>query len=234
MTIDIGSTTIHRFPHGFINKRAEPILVTTLTEKRHPKLIEMYLAYRPRNSFSGLPPIRDEACIRWVRDMIANGANLVAMSFEEGIVGHGALFPASEDTCEMLLVISPGHQKVGIGGELARCLIQLGQEMDFGQIRLCVEAGNHVARHVYEKCGFAYLTRGLTAELDMSLDLARCRGAPGEAVRKVMNPRGIAQHPRDALQGRPHDLPERRPGRAAHGQGPEEAGGHPLRDGPDG
>ena len=38
----------------------------------------MYLAYQPRNSFQGLPPIKDEVCVRWVRDILVNGIHLIA------------------------------------------------------------------------------------------------------------------------------------------------------------
>jgi CBS domain-containing protein len=195
MTIDQTRTTIHRFPHGFINKRAEPTLITTLTERRHRQLIDMYLAFQPRNSFSGLPPIRDEACVQWVQGMIATGVSLVALSFEEGMVAHGALFPVSDEMCELLLVVRPAHQGAGIGGQLARCLIQVGHELGFERIRLSVEAGNHIARHVYEKSGFQYLSQGMTDELEMSLDLDRYRGAVDVAVGEIMDRHVIVLHP---------------------------------------
>ena len=47
----------------------------------------MYLDYQPRNTFSGLPPIMDSACVTWVESMIRNGLNLVAISFEDGVIG---------------------------------------------------------------------------------------------------------------------------------------------------
>ena len=78
----------------FINKKGEAVLIERLEEKLHPYLIEMYLAYRPRASFQGLPPLDDVVCEKWVRDMIQKGTNLVALSFERGVVGHAALFPA--------------------------------------------------------------------------------------------------------------------------------------------
>jgi hypothetical protein len=56
--------TVHSYPHALVNRKGEPILVTTLNDMRCPLLTEMYLAYRPRNSFQGLPPITDEACLK--------------------------------------------------------------------------------------------------------------------------------------------------------------------------
>ena len=80
--------------------------MTTLNEKRCQPVIEMYLAYRPRNSFQGLPPITDEACLKWVQHMIGHAINLVALSFDEGVVGHAVLFPIAETSCELLTVVT--------------------------------------------------------------------------------------------------------------------------------
>ena len=187
MTSDLADTTIHSFPHAFINRRGEAILVRTLESTRHSQLVDMYLAYEPRNSFSGLPPITDEACMRWVVDMIAHAVNLVALSFEKGLVGHAALFAIDDMSCEILVVVAPAQQRTGIGTELTRCLIQLSHELHFEGIRLNVEAGNHIARHVYEKCGFHYTSRGLVAELDMSLDLESYHSALLVPVHEIMN-----------------------------------------------
>ncbi len=61
MSIDLTTTMIHRFPHSFINKCADPILVTPLSENRRGELLEMYLAFT-RNTFSGLPLIQGRRC----------------------------------------------------------------------------------------------------------------------------------------------------------------------------
>jgi CBS domain-containing protein/RimJ/RimL family protein N-acetyltransferase len=187
MKIDASETSIHHFPHAFINKKLEPVLLKTLDPRRYDQLVAMYLAYRPRNSFSGLPPITDEACVRWVRGMVDTGASLIALSFDHGVVGHAALFPMNEETCEMFLVVAHEHQGIGIGTELTRCAVQLADELGFDRIWLSVEAANHIARHVYTKCGFSYLTRSATDEVDMGLDLGSHRDAGGVAVRDIMN-----------------------------------------------
>ena len=186
MSVDCTETSIARFPHAFVTRRGEPLLVQLLTENRHEQLVAMYLAFQPRNCFGGLPPITDQACVRWVRGMIADAASLVAMSFDEGLVGHAALFAIGRDDCEMLNVVTPREQGVGIGTELARCAVQLADELGFETVRLNVEAGNHVARHVFEKCGFQYGSRALVGELDMSLDLQHYRQTTDVAVAEIM------------------------------------------------
>ena len=105
---------IHSLPQAFINKTGEAILINTLDDKLCQRLIEMYLAYEPKNSFQGLPPVGDHACKSWVQHMIANGVNLVALSFEKGLVGHAALFPIDDCACEMLVVVRPPFQNIGL------------------------------------------------------------------------------------------------------------------------
>jgi len=180
-------STIYSFPHAFINKKGEPILITTLDDKRCQRLIEMYLAYEPRGSFQGLPPMGDEACKSWVQHMIGNGINLVALSFGEGVVGHMALFPINDRVCEMLVVVCPQFQNTGIGTELVRCSVQLSDEIGFEKIRLSVDSTNVRARHVYKKCGFEYLSYEAVGEVEMALDLKTHRDALRMSVAKVMN-----------------------------------------------
>jgi len=195
LKVDPADTTIHNFPHAFINRRGAPILIKTLCPKTQPQLLDMYLAFRPRKSFSGLPPLTDEACTRWVEGMVDTGVSLVALCFDDGAVGHAAVFPMDEEACEMLVVVSPPHQNIGIGTELTRCLIQLANELGFDRIVLNVEARNHAARHVYEKCGFQYNMTGLVDELDMSMDLKRHHRAMNVPIREIMNTDVIVTHP---------------------------------------
>jgi CBS domain-containing protein len=180
-------TTLHNHPRAFINKRHEAILIRILDERIAPRLVDMYLAFRPRPSFQGLPPIKDEVCRTWVRHLIDNGINLVALSFEQGVAGHTAIFAMDETTCEMLVVVSPAYQNTGIGTELVRSSIQLAYEIGFEKVWLPVESTNVRARHVYKKCGFDYLPGKQAHELEMALDLRRYRDAVSAPVERIMN-----------------------------------------------
>jgi CBS domain-containing protein len=207
--LELAETSIYSFPHAFISRRGEPVLVKVLSKKRHAELVAMYLAYEPRNSFSGLPPLSDAVCTRWAEGLIATGINLVALSFDKGIVGHVALCPVDAETAELLIVVAPADQRTGIGTELTRCAVQLAHELGFEQVKLSVEAGNHIARHVYEKCGFEYRSRGLIGELDMCLDLQRFHGNADVTVGDVMSRQPIVIRQdapcRDALKRFLHD-----------------------------
>lgn len=187
MPRSLRETTIYSFPHAFINRKGEPILITTLSDERCTQLIEMYLAYEPRNSFQGLPPIQDSACRSWVQQTIAHNINLVALSFAQGVVGHVALFPINDRACEMLVVVSPPLQNMGIGSELVSCAVQLADELDFEKICLTVSSNNARARHVYKKSGFEHVSSDRGGEVDMAVDLRRYRDTVRASVANVMN-----------------------------------------------
>jgi CBS domain-containing protein len=178
--------SIHRYPHAFVNKCGDAILVTPLAAEREQDLREMYLSYRPRNSFDGLPPAADDACLRWVDGMIRDGFSLVALSFSEGLVGHVAAFPISDSKSELFAVVRPGFQNTGIGSQLVRCLTQVCCEMGTESMWLSVETVNTRARHVYKKCGFENLDASDAQSIDMGLDLRRDLDVLNVQVRDIM------------------------------------------------
>jgi CBS domain-containing protein len=180
--------TIHRLPETFVNKRGEPVLIRTLDERICEGLVEMYLNYKPRNSFQGLPPVNDKSCAAWVHYMIATGINLAGLSFQHGVVGHVVVFPIDELACELLIAVAPASQNTGIGTRLLRCCVQMAYELGFEKIWLPVQADNTRARHVYKKCGFEYVEGTDSRELEMSLDVKRYHAAVSVRVDQVMNP----------------------------------------------
>ena len=179
--------SIHKYPHAFVNKRGEAVLISPLGGERERDLREMYLSYRPRNSFDGLPPADDDACLRWVDGMIRDGISLVALSFSEGLVGHVAAFPMDDRKCELFAVVRPGFQNTGIGTQLVRCLTQVCCEMGTENMWLSVDVANRRARHVYKKCGFENLDAGDVQTVDMGLDLKRHLDVLNVQIREIMN-----------------------------------------------
>ena len=168
-------------PRGFVSKNGLPCELQLLAGDGQ-RLIDMYLAFQPRNCFQGLPPIKDAVCIKWVQDMLRTGVNVTAVSAAEkgtspSIVGHTALFPINRQKCEMLVVVCPGFQNVGIGTELVRTCIDLADELGFQRIWLPVDATNVRARHVYRKCGFEYVSNRQGREMDMACEVRRWRSA---------------------------------------------------------
>jgi len=187
MRRELKECSLSTCPHAFVNKKGEAILIQLLGDKWEGQLTKMYLAYEPRNSFDGLPPIDDRACVKWVEGMMQNAINIVAVSFWEGIVGHASLFSMDEQTCEMLLVVAPRYQNCGIGTQLTHCSIQLCSEVGSDKIWLSVDPLNLRARHVYGKCGFGRLASEAAGRIDMAFDLKRFRGLLAKPVSEVMN-----------------------------------------------
>jgi GNAT superfamily N-acetyltransferase len=166
-------STVEDYCHTFINRRGEKILIKALDIGMYARLLAMYLAYQPRNSFQGLPPIRDDVCVKWVWKMICTGVNLVALSRGDGIVGHVALFPIDHRQCEMLVVVTSLHQNLGTGTALVREAIPIAGRLGFKRIWVSMEEHNCRARHVCRKCGFVCPSWKDGGEVEMILDLDR-------------------------------------------------------------
>ena len=166
-------------PRTFHGKNGLPVELHRLPADAGQRLIDMYLAFQPRNSFQGLPPLKDEVCVRWVQDMLRDRhPRHGAVPPRRPIVGHAALFPINRQKCEMLVVVCPGFQNLGIGTELVRSCIDLADELGFERIWLPVDATNVRARHVYRKCGFEYVSNDQGRELDMACEVRRHRRPP--------------------------------------------------------
>jgi RimJ/RimL family protein N-acetyltransferase len=211
MSHSIAATSCSCLPRSFAGKNGLSIELLRLPNEDGQRLIDMYLAYQPRNSFQGLPPIKDEVCVRWVREMLSTGIHMIAIRsadvpsaeaeagnwsadvpsarenagetpvLREGeppIVGHAALFPVNDKKCELLVVVCPGFQNLGIGTGLVRSCVELADELGFERIWLPVDATNVRARHVYCKCGFEYVSDKQSRELDMNCDVRSHRTKP--------------------------------------------------------
>jgi RimJ/RimL family protein N-acetyltransferase len=175
-----------RLPRRFHAKNGGSIELRRLPAEAGQRLIEMYLAFQPRGSFQGLPPIKDEVCVKWVREMLATGVHIVAQDGPNGLVGHTGLFPINQQKCEMLVVVCPEFQNFGIGTELVRSCIDLAAALGFERIWLPVDATNVRARHIYRKCGFDYVSNQQGRELDMVCRVRPMHPAPTDPAPAVL------------------------------------------------
>ncbi len=80
----------------------------------------------------GLPPIKDSVCTQWVRGMIRDGVNLVAVTAPATIVGHTALFGVNDQKC--------GFEYVD--GKQGR---ELDMALDLSKLRTPVERASSTA-----------------------------------------------------------------------------------------
>ena len=187
---DIKNTTIYRSPRAFLDRGGNPIMLRADVPELLDNLSQMYLSYQPRGIFSGLPPVSDSACIKWVKEITETSVGLMAMSFEHKVIGHAALFPIRAGACELLIVVVPQKQHNGIGTQLMHSLIQMGHEVGFSQVWLSVEKNNFVAIHLYNRCGFERSDFTDSAQVEMILDMKRYSPTVSITVGKMMN-RGV-------------------------------------------
>jgi CBS domain-containing protein len=184
---DIHDSTIFRTPHVFLDKRGAPVIVRACEPQFLSGLTAMYLAFSPRASIGGVPPVDDGECSAWVRRITTGTASLIALSFDGPVIGHAVLFPIRKRMCELLIVVAPPFQKSGIGTQMMRCIIQLGYELGFSKIWLSVHRTNFVALHLYNKCGFECLSFTDSPQVEMLLDLKRYHPTANIRVADAMN-----------------------------------------------
>jgi GNAT superfamily N-acetyltransferase len=173
MDLTAARESIAGFPQVFFSKTGKKLRMQLLDWNLEGQFVGRYLDYEPRNSFQGLPPLKDDVCAKWAKEMILTGVNLVAVCPRAGIVGHTALFPIDESCCELLAVVWPEFQNQGIGTALTQGCVQIARQLGFEKIWLPVDSINLRARRVYEKCGFECRSPRLSRELEMVCNVAR-------------------------------------------------------------
>lgn len=131
-------------------------------------LLEMYDAFAPEDRAQGIPPLGPERLREWL-DMLAEGYNAAAWD-GDAPVGHATLVPDDNGGYELAIFVLQSHQNAGIGTELLRTLLGLGQREGVKRVWLTVERWNRAAVHVYERVGFE-TTNAASFELEMSIRL---------------------------------------------------------------
>ena len=163
-------STIRNYSHVFVTGKRRGDPHQEARRQYAPVLIKKYLAYQPRDSFEGFPPIEDEACVKWVWKIIRDGDQLGCSCFGRGHCGtRGDFFhrPAAVRNADRgLAAISESRD----WHELVRSSIHLAHEMGFKKVWLSVDAANLRARHIYKECGFECLS-GDRGDVEMVLDL---------------------------------------------------------------
>lgn len=135
-------------------------------------LYAMYEGYAPEDRAQGIPPARPEQLREWLEEITAAGHNVTARQDGE-VVGHACLIPdrSGSRSCELAIFVLRGHQHAGIGTELLKALLGLGEARGIETVWLTVERWNAVAVHLYRKAGFVTRdTRGFELEMALELD----------------------------------------------------------------
>lgn len=133
-------------------------------------LCKMYDDYEPKGLECGLPPPDEKVRHEWLRHLVSEFFNVLAL-YKGQVIGHAALdFPDSCLCPEYLIFIQKGFRNMGIGSALSQTMKKVAEEGGCEKIVLTVRTANRRAIKVFEKVGFAFLD-GIQPCRDMALEL---------------------------------------------------------------
>lgn len=133
-------------------------------------LVAMYDGFDPGDRAQGLPPVRTPAIRDWLRELLANGLNVVAWD-DDRAVGHALVVPDEQDEHELAIFVLGSHREAGIGGELIESLLGHAARRDVEHVWLTVERWNEPALSLYRSVGFETV-EAASFELEMTLRLS--------------------------------------------------------------
>ncbi|MBN1827857.1 MAG: GNAT family N-acetyltransferase [Deltaproteobacteria bacterium] len=125
-------------------------------EEYFPPLMDMYETFYPRPASQGLPPVNEETCLLWVKTLIGQGLNVLALR-EGRVIGHAALSPESKrNEAEFVIFVHQDVRSKGIGSLITESIIRRAREAGLAALWLSVDMRNVRAVRLYRKHGFAY------------------------------------------------------------------------------
>ena len=133
-------------------------------------LKEMYDTFEPKGLESGLPPLDDQARLRWLNCVISELFNVLAV-YKGQVIGHSALDLACAPSCpEYLIFIKKEFRNCGIGTAFSLVMKSVSKEAGCEKVVLTVRTANTRAVKVFKKVGFVF-TDEIEVERDMELNL---------------------------------------------------------------
>lgn len=146
-----GRTQFPRPPLSVTDQRGRELTIEAYDDALDP-LMEMYGHFGGTSQSQGLPPRTDHQKRTWLKQLLAEGLNVVAR-LEATVVGHAVLLPY-DDTSELAIFVRPEDQSLGIGTALIRGLLGYGQENGLEHVWLSVSRDNRIAMRLYRSAGF--------------------------------------------------------------------------------
>ena len=149
--------------------RGIEIRAHTDSEADHEALVSMYDSFDPADRAQGIPPAGESRIREWLDAILAEDClNVIAWCGDDA-AGHATLVP-DDDAWELAIFVHQRYQRAGIGTQLIRGLLGLGQANGVEKVWLTVERWNRAAVTLYEKMGFE-TSNAESFELEMALRL---------------------------------------------------------------
>lgn len=157
-------------PTQFKDRRGRLIKFRTYEATDFEGLRDMYDTFEPKGLESGLPPIDDQARLRWLKCVVSDLFNVLAV-YKGLVIGHSALDLSCAPSCpEYLIFIKKGFRNCGIGTAFSMVMKRVSQEAGCEKVVLTVQTANTRAVKVFKKVGFVF-TDKIEVERDMELKL---------------------------------------------------------------
>ena len=145
----------------YYDRVGDPFSVRRCNTEDFHFVLDMYDTFMPEPVAQGLPPLDPQTRRNWIRGLLRDGENLVAVR-DGRAVGHCALLPnLRERNGEYIIFVASPHRKRGLATVLTALTIEKAREMGLEAIWLTVEADNFRAIKLYRKMGFRFCDRGL-------------------------------------------------------------------------
>lgn len=133
-------------------------------------LVEMYLAFDPKDRAQGIPPTGEDAIREWLELLEAENSLHVVAYHDDDAVGHVMLVADRSESYELAIFVLQPYQGAHIGTELVRTGLGLAEERGIERVWLSVERWNEPAVALYKKIGFE-TTDSASFEMEMALRL---------------------------------------------------------------
>jgi len=159
-----------RPPRTITDRESRKIDLTEADAADLASLIEMYLAFDPKDRAQGIPPTGEDAIREWLDLLEAEDSLHVVAYHDDDAVGHVMLVADRDEGYELAIFVLQPYQGAHIGTELVRTGLGLAQARGIEQVWLSVERWNEAAVALYEKIGFE-TTGSASFEMEMALRL---------------------------------------------------------------
>ncbi len=143
-----------------VMKKAENIVngsnyvIRNLQPSDYLSLLTMYRDFQPKNYTMGLPPTADTLRVQWLRNLLHEKLNLVALCGNR-IIGHASLIEIPKtDLCEYIVFVHQDYRGLGIGRKLTEETCRQASMLGKKKIWLMVESSNQAAVRIYLHMGF--------------------------------------------------------------------------------
>ena len=157
-------------PTQFKDRRGRLIQMRSYEATDFEGLKEMYDTFEPKGLESGLPPLDDQARLRWLNCVVSELFNVLAL-YKDKVIGHTALDLSCAPSCpEYMIFIKKGFRNCGIGTAFSMVIKKVSKEAGCEKVVLTVRTANTRAVKVFKKVGFEF-TDKIEVEREMELKL---------------------------------------------------------------